>query len=111
ALLLPQLERAVPERVVADRGQEVHPSAETRRADSLVRTLAAVVGAEPAPDDRLPGLGNPVELDRQADPVAAQHCDTRHESHPTERTAAARRPRVRAPRRARRAPRASRATA
>ena len=72
----------MPERVVADRGQEVDPGAETRRADRLVRPLAAVVGAEGAADDGLPRLGHPLELDGEPDPVAADDRDPRHAADP-----------------------------
>ena len=75
---LPERDRVVPERVVADRGEEVDLRAEPRRADRLVRALAAVVAAEGAADDRLPRLRHAVELDRQADPVAAHDRDPRH---------------------------------
>ena len=78
SLRLPERDRLVPERVVADRREEVDLGAEPRRADRLVRALAAVVAAERAADDRLPRLRHAVELDRQADPVAAHDRDPRH---------------------------------
>src|SRR5436190_55342 len=65
ALALPERNRLVPERVVADGGQEVDLSAEPRGADRLVRALAAVVGAERTADHRLAGRRQPLELDRQ----------------------------------------------
>src|SRR5204862_84112 len=47
ALLGPEPDRGGADLVVADRGQQAHLGPEPRRADRLVRALAAVVGSEP----------------------------------------------------------------